>query len=54
VDLGAFSISLSVADLSRSLAFYRTLGFEVIDGEPDGNWVILRNGNAILVDQHGE
>ena len=32
MNLGQFSISLAVKDLSTSLAFYQKLGFEVIDG----------------------
>jgi catechol 2,3-dioxygenase-like lactoylglutathione lyase family enzyme len=30
--LGAFSISLNVADLERSRAFYEALGFTVVGG----------------------
>ena len=32
MDLGAFSISLTVKDLSASRAFYEKLGFEVTAG----------------------
>ncbi|MEQ8858917.1 MAG: hypothetical protein RIC56_09735 [Pseudomonadales bacterium] len=44
MDLGTFSISLTVKDLSRSRAFYEKLGFEVFHGEPGQNWLIMRNG----------
>lgn len=46
--LGAFSISLTVADLAASRRFYEHLGFEAVGGEPDQNWLILRNGQAVL------
>lgn len=46
MELGVFSISLAVKDMQRSLAFYRTLGFEQIDGKVEQNWVILKNGDA--------
>lgn len=44
-DLGPFSISLAVADLDRSRAFYEQLGFERLDGD-DRTWVLLRHGTA--------
>jgi catechol 2,3-dioxygenase-like lactoylglutathione lyase family enzyme len=46
--LGAFSVSLPVSDLAASMAFYGALGFEVTGGEPDENWVILRNGDTVI------
>jgi catechol 2,3-dioxygenase-like lactoylglutathione lyase family enzyme len=46
VELGHFSISLAVKDLERSHAFYKTLGFRRIDGDPAQNWLILKNGDA--------
>lgn len=51
--LGAFSISLNVADLKRSRAFYEALGFEVVGGDADTGWLILRNGDAIIGLFHG-
>ena len=48
MDLGNFSISLAVKDLSASRAFYETLGFTALGGEPDQNWLILRNGDATI------
>ena len=50
---GAFSVSLSVADLAASRAFYETLGFEVTGGDADAGWLILRNGTAIIGLFHG-
>jgi len=43
-----FVISLAVQDLSASRAFYETLSFTMIGGEPDQNWLILRNGEATI------
>ncbi len=51
--LGAFSISLSVADLTASKEFYATLGFEVVGGNADQNWLILRNGLVTIGLFHG-
>ncbi len=48
MDLGAFSISLTVADLGRSRAFYEALGFEVTGGDADQNWLILVNGATVI------
>ena len=48
MDLGAFSVSLSVKDLAASHAFYKALGFEQIGGEAEKNWLILKNGEAII------
>lgn len=51
--LGAFSISLNVADLDRSRRFYEHLGFEVAGGDADENWLILRNGETVIGLFHG-
>ena len=48
MDLGAFSISLAVADLTASRAFYANLGFEVVGGDETQNWLILRNGSHTI------
>lgn len=32
MDLGTFSLSLNVKNLETSLAFYKTIGFKVVDG----------------------
>ena len=44
MELGAFSVSLTVEDLEASRAFYAKLGFEVVGGDASQNWLILRNG----------
>ena len=46
MDLGNFSVSLSVKDLATSRKFYETFGFEMIAGKPEENWIILKNGEA--------
>ncbi len=43
MDLGAFSVSLNVADLGKSQAFYEALGFAVVGGEASQGWLIVRN-----------
>lgn len=46
--LGAFSVSLSVKDLQVSKVFYETLGFSVLAGAPERNYLIMKNGNALI------
>ena len=46
--LGAFSISLSVKDLTTSKAFYEKMGFIVHAGEMEKNYLIMRNNNALV------
>lgn len=53
VDLGAFSISLAVADLDASRAFYANLGFGVVGGDETQNWLVLRNGSHTIGLFHG-
>lgn len=45
--LGAFSISLPVAELAASVAFYEKLGFVSTGGDGE-SWTILVNGPAII------
>ena len=46
--LGAFSVSLSVKDLQASKTFYENLGFSVFAGDPEKNYLIMKNGNALI------
>lgn len=48
MELGAFSVSLTVEDISASRAFYEKLGFEVVGGDPSQNWQILRNRECTI------
>ena len=45
MELGSFSVSLSVKNIENSKVFYQKLGFEVIGGEQSKNWLILKNGD---------
>lgn len=53
LELGAFSVSLSVADLDRSRAFYEQLGFVVTGGDADHDYLILKNGETTIGLFHG-
>lgn len=46
--LGAFSVSLSVKDLNASKVFYENLGFSVFAGDMAKNYLIMKNGNALI------
>ena len=48
MQLGAFSISLSVKDIAVSRAFYEKFGFEVFGGDASHNWLILKNGDHVI------
>jgi lactoylglutathione lyase len=48
MELGAFSISLAVKDLEAAKAFYEKLGFKVFGGDASQNWLILKNGDAVI------
>lgn len=46
--VGAFSISLSVKDINASKSFYENLGFSVFGGSLAQNYLIMKNGNALV------
>ena len=46
--LGAFSISLNVKDLKTSKEFYEKLGFTILGGSMDQNYLIMKNDNALI------
>jgi catechol 2,3-dioxygenase-like lactoylglutathione lyase family enzyme len=48
MNLGAFSMSLSVKDLKTSKEFYENLGFTVFGGDMERNYLIMKNGNALI------
>lgn len=48
MQLGAFSISLAVKDIHASKAFYEKFGFTVMGGDIAQNWLILKNGSAVI------
>ena len=49
MQLGAFSISLTVKDINASIAFYKKLGF-TCDPSCDGSsgWAIMKNGATVI------
>jgi lactoylglutathione lyase len=48
MQLGAFSVSLSVKDIHASKAFYEKLGFTVFGGDIAQNWLIMKNGDCLI------
>lgn len=57
MDLGSFSLSISVKDIIKSVEFYEKIGFEIIDGDhlnPDypmsegQSWKIMKSGASII------
>src|SRR5438128_5743938 len=48
MELGAFSISLSVKDIEASSRFYDKFGFKGFAGNAAQNWLILKNGDHII------
>ena len=48
MELGAFSVSLSVKDLEVSKSFYEKLGFHVFGGDEAQNWLIMKNGDHTI------
>jgi lactoylglutathione lyase len=46
MQLGGFSVGLAVQDLAASMEFYGKLGFTQYAGDPDQNWVIMKNGDT--------
>ncbi len=48
MELGAFSVSLAVKDIEASRRFYEKFGFTVFAGDASQNWLILRNGPAVV------
>lgn len=48
MQLGAFSISLSVKDLSKSIAFYEDLGFAHFGGNEEHGYVVMKNETTLV------
>ena len=48
MELGAFSVSLSVQDLEASRRFYEKLGFVPFAGDATQDWLILKNGATVI------
>jgi len=52
MELGAFSVSLSVEDMAISRAFYEKLGFGMVAGDGE-TWTIVSNGATVIGLFHG-
>jgi catechol 2,3-dioxygenase-like lactoylglutathione lyase family enzyme len=48
MELGAFSVSLTVKNLEASRSFYEKFGFRTMGGDAARNWLILRNGDVVI------
>lgn len=48
MNLGAFSVSLSVNNLKVSKDFYEKLGFSVFSGSMEQNYLIMKNGSTLI------
>jgi hypothetical protein len=46
LELGNFSVSLTVKDIRASMVFYQKLDFKEVGGKLEQNWVVLQNGTA--------
>ena len=46
MELGAFSVSLTVKDLKASRAFYEALGFVAVGGKAEQRWLVMGNGST--------
>jgi predicted enzyme related to lactoylglutathione lyase len=53
MELGAFSISLTVKDLEVSRAFYEKFGFKVFAGDASKNYLMMKNGDHVIGLFHG-
>lgn len=48
MQLGAFSVSLTVKDIAVSRAFYEKLGFSILAGEQSQGWLIMNNSTTVI------
>jgi len=48
MQLGNFSLSLNVKDISASKAFYEKLGFTVFAGHVEQNWLIMKSPSCVI------
>lgn len=46
MELGCFSVSLTVKDIKRSKEFYEALGFQAFAGDETQGWLIMKNQSA--------
>lgn len=48
MQLGAFSVSLAVKDITASKEFYEKLGFSYKGGDENQSWLVLKNGATVI------
>jgi len=48
MELGAFSISLTVKNIEASREFYEKFGFENFGGDVSQNWLIMKNVDHVI------
>jgi len=48
MELGAFSVSLTVKDIEASRSFYEKFGFKEFAGDAAQNWLIMKNGDHVI------
>lgn len=48
MQLGNFSVSLTVNNLEASKTFYEKFGFKVFGGDASKNWLIMKNGDHVI------
>lgn len=48
MNMGAFSISLTVKDIHASRDFYEKLGFTQFGGDIEHNYLIMKNGECLV------
>ena len=48
MELGNFSISLTVKDIEASKQFYEKFGFKKFGGDQAQGWLILKNGDHVI------
>ncbi|MCB9205803.1 MAG: VOC family protein [Ignavibacteriales bacterium] len=48
MELGAFSVSLTVKNIQISKEFYEKLGFKEFGGNINQNWLIMKNGDHVI------
>lgn len=48
LQLGNFSVSLTVKDIKASKAFYEKLDFKQVAGKLEQNWVVLQSGTTTI------
>ncbi|WP_335869005.1 VOC family protein [Bacillus sp. 2205SS5-2] len=48
MNLGAFSVSLTVKDIKKSKEFYEKLGFKDLGGNIEENWLIMKHESCVI------